>query len=175
MRTLFRCAGLAGAIGALTIVPAVADTPAPAATETVLTGKMASMQFLVGSWNCDVKVAASASGPAGTDHGVVTYSVVPGNALHLHVTAADYAADSYSSYVEKTNTYWMSTIDAYGNASIETSADGKVFAGSSTGSGATTQIRDTFTRPSTGTIRDLQEFQTNGAWSTATDSTCTRI
>jgi hypothetical protein len=175
MRNLFRCAGLAGAIGALSIVPVAADTPAPDSQGSVLTGTMASMQFLVGSWNCDVKVAASASGPAGTDHGVVTYSVVPGNALHLHVAAADYAADSYSSYVEKTKTYWMSTIDAYGNASTETSTDGKIFAGSSTGSGATTQIRDTFSRPATGTIRDLQEFQTSGAWHSATDSTCKRI
>jgi hypothetical protein len=174
MRTLFRCAGLASALGALAAMPAAGDTPAPAAQGPVLTGTMASMQYLVGSWNCDVTVAASASGPAGTDHGVVTYSVVPGNALHLHVTANDYAADSYSGYVEKTKTYWMSTVDAYGNASTETSADGKVFAGSSTGGGTTTQIRDTFSRPATGTIRDLQEFQTNGAWHSATDSTCSR-
>lgn len=175
MRTLFRGAWLAGAIGALSVLPAVGDTPAPSVPGSVLTGKMASMQYLVGSWSCDVKVAASAAGPAGTDHGVVTYSVVPGNALHLHVTAADYAADSYSGYVEKSKTYWMSTVDAYGNASAETSADGKVFAGSSTGGGATMQIRDTFTRPASTTIRDLQEVQTKGAWQSATDSTCTRI
>ena len=173
MRTLFHRAALASAFGALLTVTAAVGAPAPAAP-SALAGTMSSMQYLVGSWNCDVKVAASAAGPAGTDHGVVTYSVVPGNALHLHVTADDYAADSYSGYDEKTKTYWMSTIDAYGNASTETSADGKVFAGSSTGGGATTQIRDTFTRPASGTIRDLQEIQANGAWQTATDSTCTR-
>jgi hypothetical protein len=90
------------------------------------------------------------------------------------VTATDYAADSYSSYVAKTSTYWMSTIDAYGNASTETSSDGKIFTGSSTGGGATTQIRDTFSRPATGTIRDLQEYQSSGAWHVLSDSTCTR-
>ena len=175
MRNLFRCTIVACALGSLAVVPGAADAPAAASPSTVLTGKMASMQYLVGSWNCDVKVPASASGPAGIDHGVVTYSVVPGNALHLHVTAEDYAADSYSGYVEKSNAYWMTTIDAYGTASTESSTDGKVFAGSSAGGGTSTQIRDTFTRPATNTIRDLQEFKTNGAWNMASDSTCTRV
>ena len=172
MRTFIGCAGLALAIAALSIVPAAGDTAGASASG--LSSQMASMQYLVGSWNCDVKVAASAQGPAGTDHGVVTYSVVPGNALHLHVTAADYAADTYYGYVEKTKTYWMSTIDAYGNASTESSTDGKTYTGSSTGGGTTTKIRDTFTHPAAGTIRDVQEFQTSGAWHSATDSTCTR-
>lgn len=172
MRTFFRCAGLAGAIGALSVVPAAGDTPAPSAPDSVLTGKMASMQYLVGSWDCDVKVAASASGPAGIDHGVITYSVVPGNSLHSHVTAADYAADTYSGYSDKSKSFWLSYIDAYFNESGETSKDGKVFTGEGLNTG---RIRDTFSRPTPTTTRDLQESQTNGAWHTLSDSTCTRI
>src|SRR4029077_5777751 len=175
MRNLLRCTIVACALGSLAVVPAAADAPATSGSGAALTGKMASMQYLVGSWKCDVKLPASASGPAGTDHGVVTYSVVPGNALHAHVTAADYAADTYGGYVDKSNAFWLSTIDAYGTTSTESSADGKVFAGSSSGGGTTTQIRDKLSRPATDTIRDLQEFETNGAWNMASDSTCTRV
>jgi hypothetical protein len=135
---------------------------------------MSSMQYLVGSWNCDVKIAAMPGQPAASDHGIVTYSVSPGNALHSHVTAKDYAADYYSGYGDKSKTFWMNTIDGYGNLSGETSKDGKVFTGSSMAGNNKTQIRDTFTRPTPSTTRDLQEFQTGGAWHTASDSTCTR-
>src|ERR1700719_905293 len=77
---------------------AMTAKPAPATAASSLTGDMAPMQFLVGSWDCSVKIAAMNGQPASTDHGTITYSVVPGNALHSHVTANDYADDSYTGY-----------------------------------------------------------------------------
>jgi hypothetical protein len=156
----------------LIILPASADMP-PA--ETALTGSMSAMQFLIGSWTCTVKIAAMHGQPAATDHGVITYSVVPGNAIHSHVTASDYAEDYYNGYVDQAKIYWMNAIDAYGTVSTETSADGKLFTGSSTSGGTTSNIRDTFSHPTSDTIRDVQEVQSNGAWQSATDASCTRI
>jgi hypothetical protein len=156
----------------LIILPASADMP-PA--QPALVGNMAAMQFLVGSWSCAVKLAAMQGQPARTDHGTVTYDVVPGNALHSHVTANDYASDNFSGYVDEAKIYWTNTIDAYGTVSSETSTDGKIFSGTSTGGGTTSQIRDTLTHPTSDTIRDVQEVQTKGAWQTATDASCTRI
>jgi hypothetical protein len=160
-----------GAMVSLIFLPASADTPSG---QTALTGNMAAMQFLVGSWDCTVKVAAMQGQPATTDHGVVAYTVVPGNAIHSHVAASDYASDNYSGYVDSSKSYWMSTIDAFGDVSSETSTDGKVFSGSSTGGGRTSQIRDTLSHPMSNTIRDVQEVQSNGTWQTATDASCTR-
>jgi hypothetical protein len=175
MRQLSLYAAFAFAMTALACLPAAADTAAAATSDTALTGTISSMQYLIGSWNCSVKIAASEGQPAATDHGVLTYSVVPGNALHSHVTANDYAADQYIGYVDKSKLFWMNTIDAYRNLAGETSTDDKVFTGSSTGSQGKIQIRDTFTRPTSNTVRDLQEFQSNGAWHMASDSTCTRM
>jgi hypothetical protein len=156
----------------LLFLPAAADMPT---APTALTGNMSAMQFLIGSWTCTVKVAAMHGQPAATDHGVVTYSVVPGNAIHSHVTANDYASDYYSGYVDPAKIFWMNAIDAYGTVSSETSTDGKVFSGSSTSGGTKSNIRDTFSHPTPDATRDLQEVQTNGAWQTATDASCTRI
>ena len=173
MRQFSLCAAFVCSMAALALLPAAADTPA-AASAMALTGKMSSMQFLIGSWNCNVKIAAMQGQPAATATGIVTYSVVPGNAMHSHVTAKEYASDYYSGYVDKSKIFWMNTIDAYGNSSNETSTDGKVYSGPGMGGGATMQIRDTFSRPTPNTTRDLQEVQTKGAWHMATDSTCTR-
>ena len=159
------------AVALLIFLPAAADMPP---MPTALTGNMSSMQFLIGTWSCTVKVAASQDQPATTDQGVVTYAVVPGNAIHSHVTASDYSSDYYSGYVDKAKIYWMNTIDAYGTVSSETSTDGKIFTGSSTGGGTKSKIRDTFTHPTPTTTRDVQEVESNGAWQTATDASCTR-
>lgn len=172
MRPTSLTAFAACAMAALIFLPAAADMP-PA--PTTLTGNMSAMQFLIGSWNCTVTLAAMQGQPARIDHGTVTYSVVPGNALHSHVTANDYASDYYSGYVDEAKIYWINTIDAYGNVSSETSTDGKLFTGTSTGGGTKTKIRDTFKHPTADTSRDVQEAQSNGVWQTATDASCTRM
>jgi hypothetical protein len=172
MKKTSSIAAVSCAMAMLIILPASADMP-PA--QTALTGNMSSMQFLIGSWSCTVKIAASQDQPAITDHGVVTFSVVPGNAIHSHVTASDYASDYYSGYVDKAKIFWMNTIDAYGSVSSETSTDGKIFTGENSGAGTKSKIRDTFSHPTADTTRDLQEVQSNGAWKTATDASCTRI
>jgi hypothetical protein len=175
MRTFLQCAALASSCAAIAVVPAAAGESAPAASPAALTGHMTSMQFLIGSWNCSVKLPAGSGEPATTDHGVVAYSVVPGNAIHAHVTAMDYADDSYIGYVDKAKLFWTNTIDAYGALSGETSTDGKLFTGSSAQGQVKMKVRDTISRPKQNTTRDLQEFQSNGSWHMASDSTCTRI
>lgn len=172
MRQTSLTAAASCALAVLIFLPASADTPPP---QTPLTGGMSSMRFLIGSWTCTVKVAAMHGQPATTEHGVVTYSVVPGNAMHSHVTTSDYASDNYSGYDDASKTYWINTIDAYGTMSSETSTDGTVFTGENTTAGVKSKIRDTFTHPAADSARDVQEVQSNGDWVTATDASCTRI
>lgn len=144
----------------------------PANPAGALTGKMATMQFLVGSWNCNVKIVASPGQPSTTKHGIVAFSVSPGNTLHSHMTAEEYAADTYSGYTDKLKFFWLTQIDVYFDESGETSKDGKVFVGEGLSTG---RIRDTFSRPTPTTTRDLQESKTNGSWHMISDSLCTRI
>ncbi|HKW44096.1 MAG TPA: hypothetical protein VJN22_00480 [Candidatus Eremiobacteraceae bacterium] len=174
MRTFSLWAAAACALALTSLLPATAGSSAPA-SDTALAGKMAAMQYLLGSWNCKVQISAMMGQPAATAEGVLTYSAVPGNALHAHVTAKEYASDSYSGFDDKKQTFWLNTVDGYANVSSESSSDGKVFSGPSTGSQGKMQIRDTFSRPASNTIRDLQEYQSKGVWQTASDSTCTRI
>ncbi len=171
MRQTSFTAAVACAMAMLIFLPAAADMPPP---QSALTGNMSAMQFLIGTWSCTVKLAASQDQPARSEQGVVTYTMVPGNAIHSHVSASDYASDYYTGYVDEAKIYWINTIDAYGSVSSETSTDGKVFTGSNTGGGTTSKIRDTFTHPTPDTTRDLQEVESNGAWQTATDASCTR-
>jgi hypothetical protein len=175
MRKFSSFTAFAFSLAAFVYLIAMTGKPAPATADSSLTGDMAPMQFLVGSWDCGVKIAAMNGQPASTDHGTLTYSVVPGNALHSHVTANDYADDSYTGYVDKSKMFWMNTIDAYENLTGETSTDGKIFSGSTTGSDGKKEIRDTLSRPTSKTIRDLQEYQIDGAWHMATDAVCTRM
>jgi hypothetical protein len=133
------------------------------------------MAFVIGSWNCTVKLAAMMGNPASTDHGVVTFSKSPGNTIHAHMAAADYSADQYYGYDPKTKTHWTSQTDIQGNLTYETSKDGVTFIGSTMSGGSTTPARDTFTHPSASAIRDLTQIESKGTWSTLADATCTKM
>ena len=133
------------------------------------------MAFLIGSWNCSVKLAAMMGNPAGTDHGVLTFAKSPGNTIRAHTAAADYASDQYYGYNAKTKTHWMSETDIDGLLAFETSKDGVTFTGTSMSDGSSTPTRDTFTHPTASTIRDVTEIETKGKWSTLADANCTKM
>jgi len=133
------------------------------------------MAFIIGSWNCTVKLAAMMGNPAGTDHGVVTFSKSPGDTIHQHTAAADYAADQYYGFNVKTKTHWTSATDNGGVIVSETSKDGVTFTGTSYANGMSTPTRDTFTHPSASKIRDLTQVETKGTWSMLADANCTKM
>ncbi|HEY5095481.1 MAG TPA: hypothetical protein VII69_10220 [Candidatus Eremiobacteraceae bacterium] len=175
MRKFSVYAACSCAVAAFVFFAMEAGTAERSEAASALTGKMATMQFLVGSWNCNVKIGASPGQPATTAHGIVAFSVAPGNTLHNHVTADEYGADTYTGFVEKSKTFWMNTVDVYSNLSGETSSDGKIFTGTTMGSTGKSPLRDTLTHPSATTIRDYQEYQAKGVWTMASDSVCTRL
>ena len=133
------------------------------------------MAFLIGSWNCTVKLAAMMGNPAGTDHGVVTFAKSPGETIHAHTAAADYASDQYYGFNTKTKMHWTSATDTDGVQVFEISKDGVTFVGKSIADGMSTPTRDTFTHRSAAKIRDLTEIETNGKWSMLSDANCTKM
>lgn len=130
--------------------------------------------FLLGTWNCSVKLPAMMGHPASVDHGVMTISVSPMMSLHSHVAAKDYMSDSYEGYDMKTKTHWLTTADTTGQVSSETSTDGKTFNGTTWSGGSASSIRDVQTKISDTQIRDVTSLKVNGAWSTLADATCTK-
>jgi hypothetical protein len=131
-------------------------------------------QYLIGTWNCTVKLAAMEGQPAMTDHGVLTFSISPNMTLHSHVAAKDYMSDSYQGYDSKTKTHWLDSADAFGNVTLETSKDGMVFTGTSWQGGTSTPVRDTQSKISDTKIRDVTDEKENGKWMQLADAVCTK-
>ena len=165
-------------IGVLSTILVVVGSSGAVSADNSMTsgGSMGDhMAFLIGSWNCTVKLAAMMGNPAGTDHGVVTFSKSPGDTIHAHTAAADYAADQYYGFNTKTKTHWTSATDTGGVIVSQTSKDGVTFTGTSIANGMSTPTRDTFTHPSATKIRDLTEIETKGTWSMLADANCTKM
>lgn len=133
------------------------------------------MAYLIGSWNCAVALAAMMGEPTRTDHGVLTFAMTPQKTIHSHVTASDYAQDTYYGYDTDTKTHWMVSADVQGRIIWERSKDGVTFTGSSMLAGASTPTRDTYTHPNAKTIRDVTEIEIKGAWKKVVDATCTKM
>lgn len=133
------------------------------------------MAYLIGSWNCAVGLSAMMGSPARTDHGTLTFAMAPDRTIHSHVAASDYAQDSYYGYDTTTKDHWMVSADTQARTIAETSKDGVTFTGTSLRSGATTPTRDTFTHPTSKTIRDVTEIEIKGTWTKVADAVCTRM
>ena len=133
-----------------------------------------SHQFLLGTWNCTVNLAAMQGQPATTDHGAMTISTAPYMTLHSHVSAKDYNSATYQGYDTKTKTHWLNTVDTIGEVTIETSTDGTVFTGTTWQGGTATPTRDTQTKISDTKIRDVTEIKPKDTWTKLADAVCTK-
>ena len=131
------------------------------------------MKFL-GTYHCDVTLAAFAGAPATTDTGTLTISMAPGNAFREHVDAKDYMSDSYEGYQAKAKTWWITMNDAYGSTSYETSSDHRVYTGTGWTNGQPITLRDTRTVVHGTTLRDTTEIKQNGKWTPFATSVCTK-
>lgn len=130
--------------------------------------------YLLGTWQCRVKLAAMDGGPEQTVSSTLTIDVSPSMTLHSHVSSKQYGSDTYQGYDPKTKTHWMALADTLSNAGYETSKDGVVFVGNEWGNSGTIPVRDTQTKISDTKIRDVTEFKIKGKWTQLADITCTK-
>ena len=131
-----------------------------------------SHQYLIGTWDCTVKLAAMEGQPAMTDHGTLTIAMAPTMTLHSHVVAKDYMSDTYQGYNVKTKTHWLSTADTTGAVAYETSKDGMAFTGTTWDDGKIVPTKDTQTKMSDTKIRDITQIEQNGTWTQLADAVC---
>lgn len=113
----------------------------------VLTGKMARfIHLLGGSWSCSTSVAPMNGQPAHTDRSTATFEIVPGNALHNHLSSDDYSGDFYIGYTERTNEYWQTGADSLGMHAFLSSTDAVTYSGTSSMGPISVQDRITYAR-----------------------------
>lgn len=132
------------------------------------------MAYLIGTWNCSIKLPAAAGGPAGSEHGVWTFTKSQATAIHAHWVAAGYEAHDFYGYDAKAKTYWIVGIDTQGVVGSQSSKDGVDFTGSYRAGGISTPERDIITHPTATTLRDVSESETKGVWSKSAELDCTK-
>jgi hypothetical protein len=145
----------------------------PAAAQT-LSDQMAPMSYLLGApWNCTTNVPAMGNQPAYTDQGTATFDVAPGNVVHNHVATPRYAGDYYFGYSTRMSSYWQTSADSNGGHSFLTSADGKVYTGTTSMGPMNAQDTVTYAKVAPNKVT-VHEVATGMGPQVVVDSVCTR-
>jgi hypothetical protein len=132
--------------------------------------------WLVGTWTCKNDHPTTIGGPANQKDVV---ALANGGGLFEHVTWSGYERSGYIGYLPSTKT-WFKQI-SYPNGDYyreSTTQTGKttVWSGPYTvaATGATMQVRDTYTIASESELSDVGEYQSGGVWKTGYSGTCTK-
>src|ERR1700733_1790148 len=103
--------------------------PRPAMAQTVLTDKMATFNYFVGTWSCVFAVPSVGDQPAKTLNSTETYETMPGNVLHVHSFDNTGGSNDFYGYDSNSQVYWHSGIDSLGRVQYGRSSDGVIFMG----------------------------------------------
>jgi hypothetical protein len=122
------CNGFGKSFIAIAIV--VLATCQGAAASNELTGEMAKLSYLLGTWTCNNYLRSSAGIPS-----VVTYEVGPRNTIHEHWASQRYGleGDSYYKYSSTTHEYYETSADSGGSNDFGSSSDGVTYSVTSQG------------------------------------------
>jgi hypothetical protein len=149
------------------------------APSSALAGKMTNVQYLIGTWNCSTKVSAFGKMAAHTETGKSLYWIEPGNTIGNYYGAKGYSSSGYLGWMASKNLWWSDSADRFGGIAAETGKNSSTSTELLTGTvwfqGQPSPIRDTMTKNTDTSFRDVVEVKTNGAWSVVADSACTKI
>jgi hypothetical protein len=156
-----------------------ASVPSSSAAAPQLTGKMQGVQYLVGTWSCTTKVAATGNMPAASHKGTASFEIEPGNTLSLDISSDRYSAAGFIGYVESKKLWWNTSSDNLGGVSFESGSSSADSVSVSTGwwtyEGHQMPSRDTMTKTGTTKYEDRTELQRGGTWQTLADAVCTKV
>jgi hypothetical protein len=157
------------ALTVLTVAVTGAQTPSG-----TLTGKMAPFSYLLGTaWTCNVSVPAMMGQPAHAEKSTVTFDMAPGNVMHVHIAAADLSGDQYFGFSTRQNVYWSSNANSMGQSLMQTSTDGKNYAGSTAMGPTSVTVRDTYSKVADNHMT-FQDTATVNGQNYVTTGDCTR-
>jgi hypothetical protein len=143
-----------------------------------LTGKMAEMNYLVGTWSCTTKVAHIGKTPASTVAAKNVYWIEPQNVVGSHYTSGPYSASGYTGWLASKKLWWSDDADVYNAVSSETGKDSgtnvQVMTGTAWTNGGAYVGRDTITKISNTSYTDLFELAQGGKVVFRGISSCTK-
>lgn len=166
------------AVSMFAIAALAAPGSSASAPTFTLSGPMTKMTYLLGTWSCTTKVAASPTMAASTHKGTIIFAAEPSNTVGYYLLSDIYSSGGYIGWMASKKMWWSSSADNLGGVTNEAGPDGgatstmtgtTIFQGQSMGS------RDTITKISDKKYRDLYETQKGDTWSMGADSTCTKV
>lgn len=166
IRGWFAMVGVGAALASVTSTASSADSTSSASAA------MPNRAFMLGTWDCTVRLAGMGGRSAITVRSTLTITSGPNGTQHTHISSQAYAGDNYEGFDTKNGVHWVNGADSVGAASFETSSDGIVFTGTTWENGAAMTTRDTRTRIGATKIRDISEVKANGKWSHLLDAVC---
>jgi hypothetical protein len=146
--------------------------------------KLKELETFVGTWQCTGTTFASPMGPEHPTAGTVNGAwVLDGSWVDVHYTETKtaknphpYAARLFMGYDAQPKAFVSGAVDNMGGYSTEQAtgwlADKMTFAGPSHSGGATTNIRDIFTKVSRNVVRHESEMEIKGKWVKLDQETC---
>ena len=161
---------------ALALFALVFACSAPAFAQT-LTGEMASLQYLAGTWDCSVS-AMMPNGSTQQQNATLTMAVGNGNVLSQTITSPMFMLSGFFGYNPQLSKFYSNTVDNMGGISAQTAAHGTpghtVWTGTSGLGGQMMPSRDTDDKISDTQIHHVGEINMGGNWTKVVDATCTK-
>ena len=147
------------AVGAFIVGSSVASSDV--AQAPVLTGKMADQKYLIGTWSCTTKLAATSNMPSQTIAARVVYWTEPQNVIASYYNSKSYSASSYMGWMTAKKLWWSNGADMFGGIDFQTGKDSgtnvREMTGTSWYQGKASTTRDTVTKISDTTYQDAFE------------------
>jgi hypothetical protein len=167
------------AIVCLTVVFAAASAGKPVqAAAAALSGKMLSLQYLVGTWSCSNKMAAMGNMPAFTHQSTVSYEIEPNNTISYGMSSPGFSSAGFLGYLTAKQLWWDSAADNHGGVFLGSGTSGAdmvlIGSGTTTEDSQPTPQRDTIIKSSPTKYEERAEIKTAGKWVLGVDSVCTK-
>jgi len=127
---------------------ASSDVPSAAA----LSGKMAELKYLVGTWSCTTKIPAMGKTKAQNISAKNIYWIEPGNVIGSYYSSKPYSSSGYMGWNDSKKIWWGNGADVYGMVGSSTGKDSgtnvQVMTGTNWSEGKSYTARDTMTKTS---------------------------
>ena len=129
-----------------------------------LSGKMAQLSYLIGTWSCTTEIPATGKTKVQTISAKSIYWIEPENVIGNYYRSKPYSSSSFFGWMDSKKLWWSSGADAYGAAFSGTGKDSgtnvQVMTGTNWYQGQAATSRDTMTKNSdTGYIDHFEILQ----------------
>ena len=149
-----------------------------AAQTPALSGKMAALKYLIGTWSCTTKIDAIGKTPASTVAGKQMFWIEPGNVIGSYYSSKPYSSSGFMGWMAPKKLWWSNNADRFSGVIAETGKDSgsdvQSMAGTNWFQGQASTARDTMTKVSDTSFHDTFENVQGGKVVFRGTSSCTK-